>query len=107
MRITPILTAAAISLSAFTIAGAAQAQYVDLYELGAYCQAGYIEACQMLNYYAQQMQPSYGGYHDPNAAHMQRMQDIHDWGQTQLAIGAQNSAIMDQRHESFLETLRN
>jgi len=38
--------------------------------------------------------------------HAQRMQQIQDWGQQRLEIGRQNSALMDQRHNSFMEMLR-
>jgi hypothetical protein len=53
--------------------------------------------------------PVYGGYtsYDPYAAHAQRMDDIHSWGNQMMATGAANSAILDQRHNSFMETLRN
>ena len=109
MRIFSLLSAAAL-VSAVSGASQAEAQYVDLYELSAYCSAGYYEACAMLDAYAMQMQtPVYGGYntYDPYAAHAQRMDDIHSWGNQMLATGAANSAILDQRHDSFMETLRN
>ncbi len=97
------MTAATIATSAFS-ADTADAQYVDLYELSAYCNAGYYDACAMLNAYAMQMQaPAY----DPYAAHADRMERTHNWGQQMLANGAANSAILDQRHNQFMETLRN
>lgn len=109
MRIFSLLSAAAL-VSAISGASEAEAQNVDLYELSAYCNAGYYEACAMLNAYAAQMQaPVYGGYapYDPYAAHEQRMDDIYSWGNQMMATGAANSALLDQRHESFMETLRN
>lgn len=109
MRIFSLLSAAALA-SAISGASEAQAQYVDLYELSAYCSAGYYEACAMLDAYATQMQaPVYGGYapYDPYAAHAQRMEDIHSWGNQMMANGAANSALLDQRHEAFMQTLRN
>ena len=109
MRILSLLSAAALA-SAVSGASQAQAQYVDVYELSAYCNAGYYEACAMLNAYSMQMQaPAYGGYnsYDPYVAHEQRMDDIYSWGGQMMATGAANSAILDQRHDSFMETLRN
>jgi hypothetical protein len=109
MRILYLLSAAAFA-SAISGVSQAEAQYVDFYELSAYCSAGYYEACAMLDAYAMQTQaPAYGGYntYDPYAAHAQRMDDIYSWGNQMMANGAANSAILDQRHDAFMETLRN
>ncbi len=111
MRNFALLSAAAALVSAFAGTTEAEAQYVDVYTLNAYCSAGYYDACAMLDAYAMQDYGSgYGtGYntYDPYAAHADRMQAIHNWGNQMMANGAANSAILDQRHEQFMETLRN
>lgn len=112
MRTLTLLSAAALStLAALSGGSRAEAQYVDLYTLNAYCSAGYYEACAALDAYAMQMQAPAGygygyGAYDPYAAHEQRMDDIHAWGSQMMANGAASSALLDQRHESFMQTLR-
>ena len=106
--IAPVFAAFVTAVAALSGGSQAEAQYVDLYTLNAYCAAGYYDACAMLDAYAMQMQAPAGyGAYDPYAAHAQRMQDIHAWGNQMMANGAASSAILDQRHESFMETLRN
>lgn len=51
---------------------------------------------QMMN-----AQPGYSAQ-----SHAQRMNEIHQWGQQSLAIGRQNQQILDQRHDQFMEYLR-
>lgn len=58
------------------------------------------------SYYETPGYGAYGGGYDTSAAgHMDRMQQIHDWGQNSLAIGAANSAAMDASHERFMSTI--
>lgn len=42
---------------------------------------------------------------DPYQRHSERMDDIRRWGESRLAIGDQNMALMQQRHESFLNNV--
>jgi hypothetical protein len=60
--------------------------------------------------YAPQVQAMMGGggqMYDPmGATHEERMANINNWGQQMLAQGAANSALLDQRHEQFMQTLR-
>lgn len=66
------------------------------------------------SYYAAQGQasagyvgtPYYGGYDSSPAGHMDRMQQIHNWGETMLANGRASSAALDASHERFMSTLR-
>lgn len=106
MRTFALLSAA--TLAAATLGTSeARAQYVDVYTLSAYCNAGYYDACAALDAYAMQAQAGYGyGTYDPYAAHAERMQGIHNWGNQMMANGAANSALLDQRHEQFMQTLR-
>lgn len=110
MRKLTILSAVTFAAIA-AAATQAVAQYVDLYTLSAYCSAGYYDACAMLDAYQMQAGSGYGGYgygtYDPYAAHAERMQSIHTWGNQMLANGNASSALLDQRHEQFMDTLRN
>ncbi|QQA41677.1 hypothetical protein [Pelagovum pacificum] len=47
-----------------------------------------------------------GGGNPLGATHEERMTNIHNWGQSRLAWGQQQSQLMDQRHEQFMQTLR-
>lgn len=55
----------------------------------------------------QQTQLGSAGMGNPlGATHGERMQNIHNWGESRMEWGQQQSAIMDQRHEQFMQTLR-
>lgn len=82
------------------------------------CQYGNQAACNYyqqgvwsLQTYAAQMQQAQlggGGMGNPlGATHAERMQNIHNWGQSRMAWGQQQSQMMDQRHQQFMESLRN
>lgn len=67
---------------------------------------------QQVQYAAQSgllYQPTGGGGQVPGMGqtHEQRMQQIHNWGQQRLEWGNQQQQLMDQRHQQFMEMLRN
>ncbi|WP_123642413.1 hypothetical protein [Histidinibacterium lentulum] len=87
-----------------------------LLNAGYECMRGNQEACWFYqqgtqaayNNMMQMQQAQLGGGGNPlGATHEERMTNIHNWGQSRLEWGNQQSAIMDQRHEQFMQTLRN
>lgn len=51
-------------------------------------------------------QASGAGVDPLGATHQERMSTIEAWGQSRLQWGQQQSQLMDQRHDAFMETLR-
>lgn len=98
----------------------AQAEGWAILDAGYRCQNGDPSGCQMYEYGVQMIggvmyqiqqqqlmsMAQFAGNGGGGAmSHYDRMQQIHNWGQTRLAIGQQNMDTMQSSHESFLNNV--